>query len=329
MLDVLYVPQHGLREVLEAPEHALAVVRYGQRAEPPPSVVGPVITVPLTPLGDEPLVELWRSVAPVTPGLQDGIRYAVGADALFGVCEHEEPRDSLLDDVTEEVYGRILRLTRARGYLHLIRVWNYYDRIDRAQDGLERYRRFCLGRHRAFARFGATGERVFPAASVIGTHTPGLIVYFLAARQAGLPIENPRQVSAFRYPPQYGLVSPSFSRAMAKTWSGQTYLYVSGTASIVGHATVHAHDAEKQLAETLRNLEALLVQAAAVIGGGRSAPSAGARYKVYLRQAQAYAPVRAALVQALGPQACIVYLLGDPCRLDLCVEIEACFALTE
>jgi hypothetical protein len=59
-------------------------------------------------------------------------------------------------------------------------------------------------------------EAALPAATCIGRFdgVRRLQVYWLAAREAGLPLENPRQVSAFRYPRQYGPQSPSFSRAL-------------------------------------------------------------------------------------------------------------------
>jgi chorismate lyase/3-hydroxybenzoate synthase len=41
-----------------------------------------------------------------------------------------------------------------------------------------------------------------------------LQVYGLAARHPGTPVENPRQVSAWRYPRQYGPTAPTFARGM-------------------------------------------------------------------------------------------------------------------
>src|SRR3546814_12468443 len=57
---------------------------------------------------------------------------------------------------------------------------------------------------------------LLPAATAIGRCDDARVVqvYWLAARTPGMPVENPRQVSAYRYPRQYGPQQPSFARAM-------------------------------------------------------------------------------------------------------------------
>ena len=120
---------------------------------------------------------------------------------------------------------------------------------------------FCAGRHQALVAELTEFETHLPAACAIGTDEPGLRLYALAGRTAGIQIENPRQTSAFHYPRQYGPRSPSFSRAVLKAWEERHHhLYISGTASIVGHASQHV-DLMAQLDETLFNLRALLAQA--------------------------------------------------------------------
>ncbi len=322
MIDLLRLSRSQLPAALAAPASVLAVIDYGGEADLP-EVAGPVIAVPLRALGGDSPIELWCSSAPVEAGRRDGIRYAANGEALFGACQLDEPAGTLLDSLTEEIYRNILLLTREQGYPYLLRTWNHYGDINGTQNGLGRYQRFCLGRHRVFARLYAGAACGFPAATVIGARQAGVTVYFLAARAPGLPVENPRQVSAFRYPAEYGPVSPSFSRAMAKTWGRRTHLYVSGTASIVGHATAHAHDAERQLEEILSNLRALHSQA--VAASGKPFASAGAHYKVYLREHEAFARTHARLQDALGAKATVIYLLGDPCRRDLCIELEALY----
>ena len=109
-------------------------------------------------------------------------------------------------------------------------------------------------------RTGATGFRgwkhsSWPAATAVGRqdHSGVLQVYWLAGTEPGRPLENPRQVSAFNYPRQYGPAPPRFSRAMLVTGG----LLISGTGSILGHASHHAHDLSAQLDEILRNLASL------------------------------------------------------------------------
>ncbi len=101
----------------------------------------------------------------------------------------------------------------------------------------------------------------FPAATCIGRRDgdPMVQVYWLAGRAPGLPLENPRQVSAYRYPREYGPTPPSFSRAML---ASDRLVMISGTASIVGHASRHRGNVRAQLDETFTNLANVLQRAA-------------------------------------------------------------------
>jgi enamine deaminase RidA (YjgF/YER057c/UK114 family) len=148
-----------------------------------------------------------------------------------------------------------------------------------------------------------------------------LVIYFLASRAAPTAIENPRQVSAYEYPPQYG-PKPAFSRASVLRETSGAILFISGTASIVGHQTVHAGDVAAQTRETLVNIEALLGEANRVSGAPRFDMDTLA-YKVYVRNSADLPLIQSQLHTALGPQSQVVYLQADICRQDLLVEIEA------
>src|SRR3990170_3468810 len=76
--------------------------------------------------------------------------------------------------------------------------------------GRERYQLFCAGRHDAFLAAGYHHDVDLPAASAVGMRGRGLIAYFLAAREPGVQVENPRPIAAYNYPPQYGPKTPSF-----------------------------------------------------------------------------------------------------------------------
>src|SRR3546814_1451833 len=90
---------------------------------------------------------------------------------------------------------------------HLLRVWNYLDAITFGDGDAERYREFCVGRARGLGDFDT---HALPAATAIGRCDDARVVqvYWLAARTPGTPVENPRQVSAYRYPRQYGPQQP-------------------------------------------------------------------------------------------------------------------------
>ncbi len=99
-------------------------------------------------------------------------------------------------------------------------------------------------------------------------------------------------------------------------------LFISGTASIVGHETYHVGNAAAQTRESLVNIEALLGEANRVAEAARFALGSLA-YKVYVRHSSDLPIIQGQLAAALGSTAQIVYLKADICRQDLLVEIEA------
>ena len=319
-----YLPRTALTSAeISSSEQLLAVIAYGE--DEPPQAPCPVASVALTQLGGSSLCEVWSSTAPVDRGHYRDIEFASDGEVLFGVYQGEEPTDVLLDGFTHDVYAHITQLTNREGYPHLLRMWNYFGNIDGAQVGVGRYQRFCMGRYRAFAKSKTEFEEDLPAASVIGNVGSRVTVYFIAARAPGTPVENPRQVSAFHYPPQYSPQSPSFSRAMLKTWAACARLYVSGTASIVGHATMHAGDIREQLSEILKNLQALLGHASRIGQTDLTTGSATTLLKVYLRHATDFSVVQQELTRILG-RVPALYLQGEFCRPDLLLEIEGIYA---
>jgi enamine deaminase RidA (YjgF/YER057c/UK114 family) len=99
-------------------------------------------------------------------------------------------------------------------------------------------------------------------------------------------------------------------------------LFISGTASIVGHQTLHSGDVVAQTRECLHNIAAVVAEA------NRQAPDADFRldrlaYKVYVRHPDNLDAVRREIRQFIGGPVTAIYLQADVCRADLLVEIEA------
>jgi enamine deaminase RidA (YjgF/YER057c/UK114 family) len=246
---------------------------------------------------------------------------------LYGVLELSEadflpmPGCSSLQAASAEAYRRIFRLLDAQDMPHLWRVWNYLADINLETEGLERYRQFNIGRQDAFVacRRGASGN--VPAACAIGLVGGTLNIAFMAGTTPAVPVENPRQVSAYNYPADYGPRSPTFSRAALVYPEGQEILFISGTASIVGHQTVHPGDVVGQCRESMANIAAVLAEANRL----RRSPAfmlSELCYRVYVRHAGDFDKVRAALRTLIGA-AEVVYVQADICRHDLLLEIEA------
>ena len=282
----------------------------------------PIAILPMPSIGPGPALEAWLTAAPITYGATGAIRHASASHWLMGVgCWPAED----IAGATRQAYREILGLITARQAGRLARVWHYFPDINREQDGLERYRSFCLGRHDALRESGLTLTEDLPAASAVGTREGPLWVVFLAGPGRITQVENPHQVSAFHYPPAYGPRSPSFSRAVRYSASGEDSLFISGTASILGHRTVHPGDPVAQCRTTLHNLQALLTHAGA---GGIGELGRRAVWKVYLRHPADYAPVSQCLRAAMDPDSPILCVQGDICRADLLVEIEGFIDMT-
>jgi chorismate lyase/3-hydroxybenzoate synthase len=207
------------------------------------------------------------------------------------------------------------------GYPHLLRIWNYFPGINSLVDGLERYQHFCVGRYQALAERFSSFPHALPAGTAIGTKEGPFQLYFLAAVQPGIPIENPRQISAYHYPPDYGPRSPSFARATVQRSEFDSQLFISGTASVVGHATQHAEHPAEQAAETIANLRALMDQVEIVCG--RKIEQRMGTYKLYVRHAQDVDRIRNTLRRELSAGTAQLWLQGNLCRRDLLLEIEA------
>lgn len=267
-----------------------------------------------------PQVELWFSDSAVRRIEEEGFRGAANDDVLLGTVD---VADLPLPEASRTAYLKMTAICRAHGYGHFLRIWNHVRDINEAGCTIEKYREFCLGRHDAFAELGYALKADLPAASAVGTRAGGpLVIYFLAAREPGEQIENPRQVSAFEYPREYGPRSPSFSRATIRRWRNGAQLFLAGTASIVGHETVHIGDVPKQFDETMRNIELLIAEAERKV----EAPARGLErlrtIKTYVRHAKDYDLI-ASRLRAVSGDAELVFVEADICRSELLLEIEA------
>ncbi|MGB0132989.1 pteridine-dependent deoxygenase [Dokdonella sp.] len=264
--------------------------------------------------------EVWRGVGPVRSGIEGNARWSSDDTYLFFAIEIDEDTVGGIDAAGELAYAEVCSLLEQRRFEdgtrpHILRLWNYMDAINEGEGDDERYRHFCSGRARGITPATRNG---YSAATAIGRRdgVRVLQVYGLAARESGIAVENPRQVSAWSYPRQYGPVAPTFARA---TRTPADQLLVSGTAAVVGHASVHADDTFAQLEETLLNLESLLDAAGSGIANRGLAATL---LKVYLRD-----PAEAKALEQHMHARCpklidSIILFGDICRSDLRIEID-------
>jgi chorismate lyase/3-hydroxybenzoate synthase len=293
----------------------------------------PVTAGMIRSLRERDLCEVWRVASPGIPlfsgSPQAKIRHRYSNDLLFGSLTIAEQgidarsEAGALQRATEIAYQEIFNLLNQTEHRHLIRIWNYLPEINAQAGGDERYRHFNSARQMAFRKSGRAIVGTVPAASALGSPAGSpLSIYFLAARRPPKMIENPRQTSAYHYPPKFGKHSPIFSRACVWGELGSGRLFVSGTASIVGHETIHRGDVIAQTRETMVNISVLLEEANRIVGSSRYCLD-GLKLKAYVRNPSDLPDVEATLSELLGPGTPIVYLQADVCREDLLVEIEA------
>ncbi len=310
----------------------LGVAWFGQRSLAPEHPEIPVACTGLRNLGPgAETCEVWRCAQPIVSGRSGHLRYRAAPQVLFGCIEIREQSSALLaadgstavQQATAEVYAEIFSALDQLGYPHLLRIWNYLPEINRETPGGERYRQFNSARRRAFLAHGRAVESAPPAACALGSPAGGsLVVYFLASLTPAKTLENRRQVSAYHYPHEYGPDSPTFSRAAVTSHDLGDLLFISGTASVVGHRTVHAGDTAAQAHETMTNI-AVLVDGANELTDAGIFSMQTLQYKVYVRHPRDIRVIREVMAQRLPHDAAITYLQADICRSDLLVEIEA------
>lgn len=270
------------------------------------------LRLPLPVLSPETLHECWTIDGAVSHGSAGALRWSAGGGWRFVAVEIKEAQVGGIEAASEEAYNLLLAHVPSNPERHLQRIWNYLGAINGGEGDRERYRLFCNGRARGLAAHDVTD---YPAATAIGyPGPPGLLqVYALCATEPGRALENPRQVSAWRYPRQYGPSAPSFARAM-KLPNGA--LAISGTAAVIGHVSHHHDDVVAQADEAFANLQTLLERA------DMPAFDRGSPLKVYMRRPGDAALVQATLARHLAPSVPRLLLQGDICRSELLVEID-------
>ncbi len=272
----------------------------------------------LTLIGQKDLREVWYSPVPVSFGVDADVRWASNGHLLL-VSVAVELSGEDVQAVTYDAYKHLLRVMVEHGCPRIIRAWNYLPDINAGEGDDERYKHFCSGRHEAFIEKNHDLLQ-FPAACALGCQSGPMVIYLLASAEPALHFENPQQVSAYHYPREYGPRSPSFARAALKSWSSCSHVYISGTASIIGHQSLHEDDVSRQLEVTFDNIDRLLMH----IQSGSSLPLLPrvSMLKVYIRHVDDYALIRDAVEQQYGINTPVVYVQADICRQELAVEID-------
>ncbi len=300
--------------------HEFFTVRYS--TEPAENIIHLLVNVATPSLQSEQIFESWQGAINSTSD-PDGWQLFQNDQYLLASVPQSLIAHLPIDQATEKAYSVMFEKMHAYGYPFLIRTWNFFSGITSdGYAGANNYQLFCSGRSRAYQQ-QSLEQQDYPAATVIGTQQNGIQIFFIAAKQAGIGIENSLQVSAYDYPTIYSQDPPLFSRALLHRNHSQEILFVSGTASITGHDTQYAGDINRQTEICLSNIEQLISTAATEQNMTSITLRDFTQFKVYIKNPKDIDTVRTHIQQILGPSAPVYYLQGDMCRSDLSVEIEA------
>ena len=321
------VPQLDVRLApsVESPSAGHSLLVGFHFGKPHPHSGSPaVISLELSPLEHDCIFESWW---------YDGeVRYLTVGTAHVSICEDysvvllkvEDPEDGDFQALTCRAYDELIRAVRSTPHSEIVKIWNYIGGINHGENDFERYRQFSVGRAKSF-RTARIEDADAPTGTAIGTSRDrGLTLIALASRKSAGLTENPRQVSAYRYPRQYGPSSPKFSRGGFVASDRHRLFLISGTAAVIGHESAYPYDAAPQTDETLNNLGMLCSAVSDLDPGGPSLVlDARCILRVYVRNPEDFAVVRSKLKSSFGRDAPrMAFLQGYICRRELMVEID-------
>lgn len=248
------------------------------------------------------------------------------------VCNARVSNGEAFRDRTIDAYRAIRDAVAQTPARHIVRMWNHIPGIHDPLDAeCDRYMHFNAGRFTAMCEWFGGAERIpefVPAASGVGHDGQDLIIRALALHQPGEPIENPRQIPAFRYSRRYGPIPPCFARA-TRIDSPKPALLIAGTAAISGEQSQHLGDLDRQLKLTLENLRILIRAGAPEVSSLVDPLHRMDFVRVYVGQSQDIPVMRAQLGSNLFGASVdnIEFLRADLCRTDLLIEIEGVASL--
>jgi enamine deaminase RidA (YjgF/YER057c/UK114 family) len=251
-----------------------------------------------------------------------------------------EVNDSITK-ASEKAFETAIQILEQEGLsLHnIIRQWNYIENIAVVKDRKERsqnYQDFNDVRARYYDR--VRFEQGYPAATGIGQDTGGVIISFIALSSSDIiqvrPIANPGQIDAHKYSEvvlqgsSAQKCTPKFERAKLVRIGSRNYIYVSGTASIIGEKTVYVGDPEQQTLTTIDNIKRLFSKENQETLGLNFDVSKilFSHLRVYVKNRKDIPLVKKVCDRELNCKSSL-YLESDVCREDLLVEIEGVFTV--
>jgi enamine deaminase RidA (YjgF/YER057c/UK114 family) len=220
----------------------------------------------------------------------------------------------------------------------IIRQWNYIEqitRIDNTNNSVsQHYQIFNDVRSKFYQQ--ASFKNGFPAATGIGTDCGGIIIDIIAAKFgmdcAAIPIKSPIQLDAYTYSKDvlaennsmsdFCRTTPKFERAKIFITPLHKWIFISGTAAIVGQKSIPQPSAEVQTEMTIQNILSLISSENLLNHGMHPGEIANINnLRVYIKYSKDILPVKK-ICNKHFPGIPAVYIVADICRPELLVEIE-------
>jgi enamine deaminase RidA (YjgF/YER057c/UK114 family) len=237
-------------------------------------------------------------------------------------------------------FAQLDAVLRAEGMIpaDIVRQWNYIGQIlnmTGPKKVQQNYQVFNDARSRYYA--GYSFPNGYPAATGIGMSSHGVVLEAIALRASPeiriIPLSNPRQHDAHRYSQNVlkgssaetlaQKTSPKFERAKFLANQNAGFIYISGTAAVLGEESAARGDIRAQTRITIENIQELISsgnrrKSGADIGLGRAEL---AYLRAYVKRVVDIPTVRSMCTEAFGTVPSI-FVVSDICRDELLVEIE-------
>jgi len=258
-----------------------------------------------------------------------GAKWSFVGGLLAGGGERPEEGARRVLEEAEDVFARL-----GSDFRNIVRTWYYMGNILAPDRGEPRYNFFNQARNEfyldkwpdlcatpASTGIGMNTDRfAFEAVAVDGDADAFEVVW----------VDNPLQTPPHRYSIDAQQVrKPSFSRAACVALKDCIVVFVSGTASIRESKVIRLGDARAQTVVTIENIEALVGRENLVdrYGLARGAELSDVQQlRVYVKRPQDVETVRECC-RASFPDVPASYMIGDVCRPECLMEIEAVLAV--
>lgn len=270
-----------------------------------------------------------------------------GKDKLVfaaGLGLKETSEDLLQQSVNSFELAEAILNEEGMDFSNVIRQWNYIEKItckiNHAGKASQHYQIFNDVRSKYYDN--ANFSNGYPAATGIGMDFGVVCIDFIAARvsEDGLVvgIKSPVQFDAYTYSKEvlaencamsdFCRTTPKFERAKLISMGGSKWIFISGTAAIVGQDSDRDNSVEHQTEMTIDNIKQLISVENITKQGVRIAEEPEVTYlRVYVKYKEDLLAVEQ-ICRKHFKDISLSFVVADICRQELLVEMEGHGILT-